>query len=282
VEFGGIHRGIFLRNGRRNPRKAKMAEKKDAKSKASPCDRTEKNKEKSSGDPEKELKGNLGEQGRPKKRNSPRRGREEADNHAKGARDRGHGRSGPGLARDTGRADNNAQEGVYTHTSRADSNRSNDSPRTGEWSCATVQDKRRKRIHADPVPDMDPDPDPDLGPRRHLTDTQGDGNEGLVIALRGLQASLTAMSGGSAKNGGFPQFDGTSLGYLRFRWRWSTFQELHYASTQESDLVDILHDRCMKKGNSRQDKMRRNHGGLLVDIGQALPPTHEGCGLRNT
>ncbi len=96
-----------------------MSGKKDTKLKVSPCDRTEKNKEKSSGDPEKELKGNPGEQGRPKKRNSPRGGREEADNHAKEARDRGHGRSGPGLARDTRRADNIAQEGVYTHTSRA-------------------------------------------------------------------------------------------------------------------------------------------------------------------
>ncbi len=52
-------------------KRTKMAGKKDAKLKATPCDRTEKNKEKSSGDPEKELKGNPGEQGRPKKRNSP-------------------------------------------------------------------------------------------------------------------------------------------------------------------------------------------------------------------
>ncbi len=64
-----------------------MAGKKDTKLKASPCDQTEKNKEKSSGYPEKELKGNPGEEGRPKKRNSPRGGREEADNHAKEARD---------------------------------------------------------------------------------------------------------------------------------------------------------------------------------------------------
>ena len=129
-------------------KRAKMAGKEDAKLKASPCDRTEKNKEKSSGDPEKELKGNPGKEGRPKKRNSPRGGREEADNHAK-------------EARSTRRAGNIAQEGLYTHTSRADSNRSNNSPRTGERSCVTAQDKRRKRIHADPVPDMDPDPDPD-------------------------------------------------------------------------------------------------------------------------
>ncbi len=65
--------------------------------------------------------------------------------------------------------------------------------------------------------------------------------------MRGLQTSLTAMSGWSAKNGSFPQFDGTSLGYLRFRQRWKTFQELYYASTPESELVDILCDRCMKK-----------------------------------
>jgi len=82
-----------------------------------------------------------------------------------------------------------AQEGLYTHNSRADSNRSNNSPRTGERSCVTAQDKRRKRIHADPVPEMDPDPDPDPGPRRHLTDIQEDGNEGILIALRGLQTS---------------------------------------------------------------------------------------------
>jgi hypothetical protein len=52
-----------------------------------------------------------------------------ADTHAKGARDRGHGRGGPGLARDTRRADINAQEMVDTHTHTADSNRSNGAPR---------------------------------------------------------------------------------------------------------------------------------------------------------
>ena len=76
--------------------------------------------------------------------------REEADNHAK-------------EARSTREADNHAKEARSAR--RADSNRSNNSPRTGERSCATAQDKRRKRIHADPVPEMDPDPDPDPGPR---------------------------------------------------------------------------------------------------------------------
>jgi hypothetical protein len=84
-----------------------------------------------------------------------------AGGQAREARDRGNGRSGPGLARVTRRADNNAQEGVYTPTSRTDSDRNDGSPRMGEWSCATVQDKRVERIHADKVPDMDPDPDPD-------------------------------------------------------------------------------------------------------------------------
>ncbi len=158
-----------------------MAGKKDAKLKASPCDRTEKNKEKSSSDPEKEPKGNPGEEGRLKKRNSPRGGREEADNHAKEARSTRRADNHAKEARSTRRAGNIAQDGLYTHTSRADSNRSNNSPRTGERSCVTAQDKRRKRIHADPVPDMDPDPDPDPGPQRHLTDTQGDGNEGMVL-----------------------------------------------------------------------------------------------------
>jgi hypothetical protein len=50
-----------------------MAGKKDAKQKASPCDRTEKSKEKSSGEPEKELQRDPCDQGRPKKRTSPRR-----------------------------------------------------------------------------------------------------------------------------------------------------------------------------------------------------------------
>jgi hypothetical protein len=46
---------------------------------------------------------------------------------------------------------------------------------------------------------MDPDPDPDPGPQQHLTDAQGDGNEGMVIALRGLQASFRAMIGRPGK-----------------------------------------------------------------------------------
>ena len=191
-------------------KRAKNAGKEDAKLKASPCDRTEKNKEKSSGDPEKGLKGNPGEEGKPKRRNSPRGGREKADNHAKEARSTrkadNHAKEARSKeeaenhakeTRSTRRAGNIAQEGLYTHTSRADSNRSNNSPRTGERSCANAQDKRRKQIHADPVLEMDPDPDPDPGPQRHLTDTQRDGNEGVVIALRGLQASL--MSGGAAR-----------------------------------------------------------------------------------
>jgi hypothetical protein len=166
-------------------KRAKMAGKEDAKLKASPCDRTEKNKEKSSGGTKKELKGNPGEEGMPLKRNSPRGGREEADNHAKEARSTRKADNHAKEARSTRRADNHAkesrssrragniaQEGLYTHTSRADSNRSDNSPRTEERSCVTAQDKRRKRIHADPVTDMDPDPDPDPGPRRNLTDTQ--------------------------------------------------------------------------------------------------------------
>ncbi len=75
-----------------------------------------------------------------------------ADNHAKKARSREEADNHDKEARSTRRAGNIAQEGLYTHTSRADSNRSNNSPGTGERSCATAQDKRRKRIHADPVP----------------------------------------------------------------------------------------------------------------------------------
>jgi hypothetical protein len=160
--------------------------------------------------------------------------RKMADNHVKGARDRGHGRSRPGLARDTRRADITAQEGVHTRTNMTDSNRSNSSPRTGEWSFAAVQDNRKKQINADPVPDMDPDPDPDPDPvpRQHLTDNQGDGNEGMVIALRGLQVSFTAMSGRPRKNGNFPQLDRTNLDYLRFRQRWKNITTpLHRKAT---------------------------------------------------
>jgi hypothetical protein len=90
------------------------AEKEDAKLKASPCDPTEKSKEKSSSDPEKELKGNPGEEGRPKRRNSPRGGREEADNHAKEARSTRKADNHAKEARSTRRAGNIAQEGLYT------------------------------------------------------------------------------------------------------------------------------------------------------------------------
>ena len=71
--------------------------------------------------------------------------------------------------------------------------------------------------------------------------------------MSSLQASFAAMSGRPRKNGVFPQFDGTSLGYLRIRWRWSTFQEHYYAS--ESDLVDLLCDRCINKEIA--DKVRQ-------------------------
>ena len=191
-------------------KRAKKAGKEDAKLKADPRGQTEKNREEADN--------------HAKEARSTR----EADNHAKEARSTRKAENHAKEARSTRKADNHAQEArskeeAENHaketrsTRRADSNRSNSSPRTGERSCVTAQDKRRKRIHADPVPEMDPDPDPDPGPRRHPTDTQRDGNEGVVIALRGLQASL--MSGGSAKNGDFPQFDGTSIGYLRFKQR---------------------------------------------------------------
>jgi hypothetical protein len=116
---------------------------------------------------------------------------------------------------------------------------------------------------------MDPDPDPDPGPRRHLTDTQRDGNEGVVIALRGLQASL--MSGGAAKNGGFPQFDGTngtSIGYLRFKQRWKTFQEFYHTSTQESELVCLLRDKCMKKEMADKIKHEETIKGCWKTLGK--------------
>jgi hypothetical protein len=90
----------------------------------------------------------------------------------------------------------------------------------------------------------------------------------MVIALRGLQTSLTAMSGGSAKNSGFTQFDGTSLGYLRFRQRWNTFQELYYASTPESELVDILHDRCMKKEMADRIRQEETVEGCCEMLGK--------------
>jgi hypothetical protein len=59
-------------------KRAKMAGKKDAKQKAVPCDRKEKSKEKSFGEPEEELQRDPYDQERPKKRVSPRGGREEA------------------------------------------------------------------------------------------------------------------------------------------------------------------------------------------------------------
>ena len=55
-----------------------MAKKKDAKQEASPCDRAEESKERSSGEPEKEPRRDPGEQGRPKKGTKPRRGEKEA------------------------------------------------------------------------------------------------------------------------------------------------------------------------------------------------------------
>jgi hypothetical protein len=201
---------------------AKMAGKKNAKAKADQNSLTERTKAKyaemtaqnlesaqsSSGGRKEKMSDKYAKEANPDVDDSGlRKTRKMADNHAKEARDRGHGRSRPGLVRDTRRTDITAQEVVYTHTHMTDSNRSNGSLRTGEWSCVTVQDDRTKRIHADPVPDMDPDLDPDPGPQQHLTDTQGDGNGGVVIAL----------SGRPGKNGDFPQFDGTSLGYHRFR-----------------------------------------------------------------
>jgi hypothetical protein len=113
---------------------------------------------------------------------------------------------------------------------------------------------------------MDPDPDPDPGPRRHPTDTQRDGNEGVVIALRGLQANL--MSGGSAKNDSFPQFDGTSIGYLRFKQRWKTFQEFYHTSTPESELVYKLRDRCMKKKMADKIRHEETIEGCLKTLGK--------------
>ncbi len=47
----------------KEPRRARMAGKKDAKQKASPCDRAEESKERSSGEPEKEPRRDPGEQG---------------------------------------------------------------------------------------------------------------------------------------------------------------------------------------------------------------------------
>jgi hypothetical protein len=68
-----------------------------------------------------------------------------ADNHAKRARDQGHSRGGPWLARDMRRADTKAKEVVDTHTHMADSNRCNGAPKTGEWTCAAVKEDRIMR-----------------------------------------------------------------------------------------------------------------------------------------
>jgi hypothetical protein len=76
------------------------------------------------------------------------------------------------------------------------------------------------------------------------------------------------MSGGSAKNSGFPQFDGTSIGYLRFRQRWKTFQKLYYASTPESELVDILRDRCMKKEMADRIRQEETVEGCWETLGK--------------
>jgi hypothetical protein len=62
----------------RKPKRAEMAGKKDAMQKADPCDRTEKSREKSSGEPEKEPQTDPGEQGSPEgveKRQQPIRRR---------------------------------------------------------------------------------------------------------------------------------------------------------------------------------------------------------------
>jgi hypothetical protein len=101
----------------------------------------------------------------------------------KEARDRGLDRSGPGLARNMRRADTHAQEAVDTHTHAADSNRSNDAPKTGRWTCAAVQEDRIRQNH----PDLDPDMDP--GQRQCLANAQGGGNEEMVIELSNIQTT---------------------------------------------------------------------------------------------
>jgi len=120
-------------------KRAKKAGKEDAKLKADPRGQTEKNREEADNHAK------------------DARSTREADNHAKDARSTREADNHAKEARSTRRAGSTAQEGLYTHNSRADSNRSNNSPKTGERSCVTAQDKRRKRIHADPVPEMDPD-----------------------------------------------------------------------------------------------------------------------------
>ncbi len=57
----------------KEPKRAKMAGKKDAKQKAGPCDRAERAKKRESGEPEKELRRDPKEQGEPKKSSMTKR-----------------------------------------------------------------------------------------------------------------------------------------------------------------------------------------------------------------
>jgi hypothetical protein len=107
-----------------------------------------------------------------------------------------------------------------------------------------VQEDRTKPIHADSVPDMDSDPDP--GPQQHLTDTQGNDIEGIVIALSSLQASFMAVSGRSGNNS-FQRFNGRYRDFPGFKKCWLTHQEIHYASAPNWQLSDIFHDNCLEK-----------------------------------
>ena len=129
-------RETFLRNDREGPTKAEMAGKKEAKQKAGPSGQTEKNREETESSTGTK---NTSEEGGQRaaqsmQRRTPQRrearSTRKADNHAKEARSKEE-------------AENHAKE--TRSTSRADSNRSNNSPRTGERSCVTAQDKRRKR-----------------------------------------------------------------------------------------------------------------------------------------
>ncbi|MFO0005606.1 MAG: hypothetical protein ACK559_31210, partial [bacterium] len=76
------------------------------------------------------------------------------------------------------------------------------------------------------------------------------------------------MSGEPAKNGSFPQFDGTSIGYLRFKQRWKTFQEFRHTSTPESELVYELRDRCMKKEMADKISHEETIEGCLETLGK--------------
>ncbi len=79
------------------------------------------------------------------------------------------------------------------------------------------------------------------------------------------------MSGEPAKNGGFPQFDGTngtSIGYLRFKQRWKTFQEFYHTSTLESELVYMLRDRCMEKKMADRIRHEETIEGCLETLGK--------------